>query len=124
VNRLPVLNHISLSDADRADHLTSLYYDVICRLCRVEGAHASPPPIFVTAIAHGRTRQAQGYSAAMLVEESRLFEIVTFGILSLHRREFDQSKLLLDIAVIADEVDTQLTESVRSLVEAQTACVS
>jgi hypothetical protein len=49
----------------------------------------------------------------MLVEESRLFQVVTFHTLHLHRSEIDHHQVLADIAVIADEVDLQLMQAVR-----------
>jgi hypothetical protein len=49
----------------------------------------------------------------MLVEESRLFQVVTFQTLHLHQGELDHDQLLADVAVIADEVDLQLTQAVR-----------
>jgi hypothetical protein len=114
VNRVPELTDIPLSDVDRADHLPKLYYDLICRL-RAKDACL---PVYAAATAHGQRRRRQGYSAGMLVEESRLFEVVTFQTLHLYRDELAQNRLLLDVAVIADEADAQLTETVRSLVEA------
>jgi hypothetical protein len=51
----------------------------------------------------------------MLIEESRIFQIVTFGMLHLHRSELAQRRLLRDVVVIADEADAQLMEAVRSL---------
>jgi hypothetical protein len=51
----------------------------------------------------------------MLVDESRVFQVATFGVLHLHRSELDQTKVLSDVVVIADEVDAQLMETVRSL---------
>jgi hypothetical protein len=62
---------------------------------------------------HGQKRRLQGYSPAMLVEESRVFQVVTFQTLHFHRGELDQHQLLLDVVVIADEVDLQLTQAVR-----------
>jgi hypothetical protein len=53
----------------------------------------------------------------MLVEESRVFQVVTFHALSLHHSELDQNRVLLDVMIIADEVDAQLMESVRCLTE-------
>lgn len=61
---------------------------------------------------HGQARRLQGYSPTMLVEESRLFEVVTFHTLHLHQSELDQGQLLADIIVIADEVDLQLMQAV------------
>ena len=65
------------------------------------------------ATAHRQLRRLQGYSPAMLVEESRLFQVVTFHTLHLHQSELDQGQLLLDVMVIADEVDLQLMQAVR-----------
>ena len=63
----------------------------------------------------------QGYSVAMLVEESRLFEVSTFGTLHRHWRELDQNQVLSDVMIIADEADRQLTVAVSSFMSAQAA---
>jgi hypothetical protein len=46
-----------------------------------------------------------------------VFQVVTFRTLGLHCRELDQNQVLLDVMIIADEVDAQLVESVRCLTE-------
>jgi hypothetical protein len=112
VNLISELTDIPLSDADRSGHLPKLYSDLISRLRLPKEVR---PPISAHATAHGQKRREQGYSPAMLIEESRIFQIVTFGTLHLHRSELDQRRLLLDIVVIADEADAQLMEAVRSL---------
>src|ERR1035441_1758033 len=78
VNLVPELTHIPLSDAERTGHLPELYRDLICRLRLAKDVH---PPISFAAAAHGQVRCAQGYSASMLVDESRVFEVATFGTL-------------------------------------------
>ena len=113
VNLIPELTDIPLSDADRTGHLPKLYYDLISRL-RLKDAH-SPNS---AAAAHGQTRCAQGYSAAMLVEESRVFQVTTFATLHLHRSELDEKQVLLYVMVIVDESYAQLIETFRSLVGA------
>ena len=112
VNLVPELTENKLSDADRTGHLPKLYQDLICRL-RI--AKSAKPTVSIAAAAHGKVRRAQGYSASMLIEESRVFQVATFSTLHLHQSELDQNQLLLDIMVIADEVDAQLKETVRSL---------
>jgi hypothetical protein len=72
------------------------------------------PHISTSASAHGNMRFMQGYSPAMLVEESRIFQVSTFNTLNLHQSELDLTQVLLDVIVIADEADRQLTESMRS----------
>jgi hypothetical protein len=116
VNLVPELTNTPLSDADRTGHLPKLYYDLISRLRLAKDV---PPPISTAAAAHGEIRRGQGYSASMLIEESRVFQVATFGTLHLHQSELDQSQVLLDVMVIADEVDAQLMETVRSLMAAK-----
>jgi hypothetical protein len=111
VNRVPKLTNVPLSDADRTGYLPKLYHDLISRLRLHKDAE---PPVSASAAAHGQIRLAQGYSASMLVEESRLFEVATFGTLHLHQGELNQSQVLSDVMVIADEVDAQLTETMRT----------
>jgi hypothetical protein len=116
---VPALKSVPLSDADRAGHLPRLFADLLCRLRLATGDDS---PISVIApTAHGRARFAQGYSVDMLVEESRIFEVSTFGTLHLHWRELDQNQALLDVMIIADEADRQLTDAVRGFMAAQAA---
>ena len=112
VNLVPELTDIPLSDVARTGHLPKLYFDLISRLRLAKDAH---PPISIAAAAHGQIRSAQGHSASMLIEESRVFQVATFHTLHLHKSELDQNQLLLDVMVVADEVDAQLKETVRSL---------
>jgi hypothetical protein len=118
VNLLPELTRIPLSDADRAGHLDKLLHDLICRLRLAEDG---PRLVSASATAHGQARRSQGYSAEMLVEESRIFQVTTFHTLHLHHSELNQDKLLLDVMVIADEADAQLMEAVRTLTEPKPA---
>ena len=111
VNLLPELTRIPLNDEDRAGHLPKLFHDVTCRLRLSKDARM---PVSGSAGAHGQRRRDQGYSPALLVEESRLFEVVTFRTLHLHKSELDQDQLFLDIMVIADEVDLQLMHAVKA----------
>jgi len=116
VNLVPALTAVHLNDVDRTGHLPKLFQDLICRL---RLARDAKPPISATAAAHGKVRLAQGYSAPMLVEESRLFQVSTFGTLHLYQNELNQSEILLDVMVIADEVDSQLAETMTTFIESQ-----
>jgi hypothetical protein len=110
VKLLPELTCIPLNDDERTSHLPKLFRDLTCRLRLAKGAHLRASG---AAIAHGKRRREQGYSPAMLVEESRLFQVVTFQTLHLHQSELDASEVLSDIVVIVDEVDLQLSKAVR-----------
>jgi hypothetical protein len=102
VNLVPELTEIPLSDLNRTAHLIKLYSDLISRLRLPKDAES---PVSVAAAAHGQIRRAQGYTPSMLIEESRLFQVATFGTLNLHQNELDHSQVLADAMVIADKVD-------------------
>jgi hypothetical protein len=118
VNLIPHLTNIVLSDTDRSDHLPQLFKDLITRLRHDRDAKQ---PFSFAAAAHGGMRFAQGYSVSMLVEELRIFQVSTFGTLHTHQSELDQNQMLLDVIIIADEADRQLTQSVSSFMAAQKA---
>ena len=50
----------------------------------------------------------------MLVDESRITEVIVFGMLQSNLNSLDFSLLLPDVMAIADEVDAQLTQSMDS----------
>ncbi|HET6842213.1 MAG TPA: hypothetical protein VFK06_11100 [Candidatus Angelobacter sp.] len=116
VNMVPDVTRVPLSDDERTGHLPKLFHDLIRRL-RLDSD--AKPPISIAAAAHGKMRFKQGYTPAMLIEESRAFQVSTFGTLHLYQKKLDQNKVLLDVMIIADEVDAQLKETVRSLMEAK-----
>jgi hypothetical protein len=122
VNLIPELTKISLSDADRTAHLPTLLNDCIdrLRLPRLPRDQVvTEPPISIAAAEHGKRRFAQGYSAPMLVEESRIFQVTTFRTLQIYHRRLNQNEVLLDVMTIADEADGQLAETVRSFMAAK-----
>jgi hypothetical protein len=110
VSLLPELTEIPLSDEDRSQHLPRLFHDLACRLRLTKDIRLLASS---AATAHGQKRRLQGYSPAMLVEESRLFQVVTFQTLHLHQYELDQDQVLSAVMVIADEADLQLAQAVR-----------
>jgi hypothetical protein len=63
------------------------------------------------ATAHGFNRRAQGYTPAMLVEESRMLQVSIFQTLQNNLNLVDFSVLLLGVMTIADEVDSQLAQT-------------
>jgi hypothetical protein len=129
VNLVADLTKIPLSDADRTSHLPRLFNDCIDRLRLPRLPRDTEPPISllehsIAATEHGERRFAQGYSAPMLVEEARLFQVTTFRTLHLHHRRLNQDEVLLDVMTIADEADGQLAETVRSFMAARAATLA
>jgi DNA-binding response OmpR family regulator len=120
VRKTEELNFHSLADADRTGHLPELMKDIAGRLreTRIVEAIARPSP---AALEHGRLRYRQGYDAPMMVQESRILQVCLFETIQRNIGTVDFSSVLPDIMLIADEVDSQLTQSVRSFLELQSA---
>jgi DNA-binding response OmpR family regulator len=108
------LTWIPLSFAERTGHLPNLIADLIhrLRLPAVDKAEFS-----MAAHAHGNLRRRQGYTAAMIVEESRILQVSIFNTLQSNLARVDFSKVLLEVMIIADEVDSQLKQAILSFVE-------
>jgi hypothetical protein len=68
-------------------------------------------------LAHGRVRSEQGYTAAMLVEESRILQVCIFQTLRNNLSAVDLALVLTDVMTIADEVDSQLKQTMTSFSE-------
>jgi RsbT co-antagonist protein rsbRD N-terminal domain len=98
---------VPLNYDDRTGHLPQLLSDVIARLHLDTSTKA---PLSVAASHHGDLRRKQGYSVAMVVEESRLLQVCLFTTLHKHTKQLDYEKLLPDVVTIADEVDAQLKQ--------------
>jgi DNA-binding response OmpR family regulator len=105
------LTSIPLSHGQRTGHLPKLLDDLIVRLRLDSGLPAS---ISIAAHDHGELRCKQGYTAAMIVEESRILQVSIFSTLRNNLRTVEFTKLLRDVVVIADEVDSQLRQAMHS----------
>src|ERR1700722_7481001 len=109
------LNHVSLSDQERTGYLPKLIDDLIIRLIEPNArGEKSDSLCSKAAVAHGKMRQMQGYTPAMLVHDSRILQLILFGTLQKNLSAIDFSLLLPDVMTIADEVDSQLTQAVDS----------
>ena len=108
------LTCIPLSFEDRTGHLPNLLADLIYRLRLPPNAKAD---VSIPAREHGELRRKQGYTAAMVVEESRILQVSVFSTLQNNLPRVDFSKVLRDVITIADEVDSQLKQAMFSYVE-------
>jgi hypothetical protein len=62
-------------------------------------------------------RRSQGYSAALIVEESRMLQVSIFKTLQASLHLLDFSHLLISVMTIADEVDAQLKNAMDAYVD-------
>src|ERR1700675_812506 len=109
VEKEPDLSRIQLNFQERTGHLPRLLHDVIARLRIDKGTKA---PVSVAASHHGELRRKQGYTAAMVVDESRILQVSIFSMLHKNAHRVKFSKLLPDVVTSADEVDAQLKQQI------------
>jgi DNA-binding response OmpR family regulator len=119
VNHDPEVARITLTDHERTGHLPKLLKELVHRL-RI------PRPLGTKqvsegAVQHGKVRHSQGYSVAMIIEESRILQVSIFHTLQTNLTRVNFSLLLIDVMTIADEVDSQLKQTVVSFSEAAAA---
>ncbi|MGD0097896.1 MAG: hypothetical protein ABSB60_15510 [Terracidiphilus sp.] len=111
----PELAMIPLSREDRCMHLPEMFRELVSRL-------RNPLPLGTHALTsaaahnHGCLRRDQGYTAAMLVVESRILQVSIFQTLQLHVEDTKPGVLLMYIMAIADEVDSQLAQAMKSYI--------
>ena len=118
VNLTKELVSLPLSEQERTFHLPEMMNNIAERLrkTRVIEAIASPSP---AAVAHGQLRYRQGYTAPLMVQESRILQVCIFETIQRNMASVDFSVVLPDIMLIADEVDSQLTQSVDGFLKMQ-----
>jgi DNA-binding response OmpR family regulator len=99
----------------RSGHLPLLFHDLIARL-RSSAALGSKDMVSASAQEHGILRRKQGYTAAMMVEESRMLQVSIFRTLQENLTSIDFSIVLIGVMTIADEVDSQLSQAMESYI--------
>jgi CheY-like chemotaxis protein len=116
VKRNKKLTAVSMSREQRVGHIPKILIDLVHRL-RSFKSLGSSELVSAAAEEHGRFRRQQGYSAAMLVEESRMLQVSIFETLQKNLACIDFSILLNSVMTIADEVDAQLSQAMDSYME-------
>jgi hypothetical protein len=107
---------IPMTAADRSAHLPAMFRDLVSRL-------RSPLPLGTRALTsdsaheHGLSRREQGYTPAMMVEESRMLQVSIFQTLQMNLATLNPDVLLVDVMAIADEVDSQLAQAMTSYIK-------
>jgi CheY-like chemotaxis protein len=106
---------VPLSFEERTSHLPRVFADLVSRL-ESDKPIGSKELVSVAALGHGINRRRQGYTAAMLVEESRMLQVCIFDTLQKNLATIDFSKVLIDVMTIADEIDSQLSQAMDSYI--------
>jgi CheY-like chemotaxis protein len=106
---------VPLSYEQRCGHLPEVFSDLVHRL-RSSKPIGSKELVSDAAARHGINRRQQGYTAAMVVEESRMLQVCIFQTLQENLASIDFSILLIGVMTIADEVDSQLSQAMASYI--------
>jgi CheY-like chemotaxis protein len=109
----PTLMSIPMTYEQRCEHLPVIFRELVSRL-RSNRPIGSKELTSACAVEHGINRFRQGYSAAMLVEESRMLQVSIFHTLQNNLVNIDYSVLLVGVMTIADEIDFQLSQAITS----------
>jgi CheY-like chemotaxis protein len=109
------LTIVQLTGEQRTGHLPRLIQELVQRL-RVPRSLGTKQASDA-AVQHGKVRQSQGYSVPMIVEESRILQVSIFQTLQNNLSSVDFNSLLTDVMTIADEVDSQLKQTLVSFAE-------
>ena len=115
VEKEETLMAVPLSREARCKHLPQLFRDLARRLLALQplGTRELKSE---AASSHGFDRRRQGYTAAMMVEESSILQVTIFHTLQKNLGTIDFSVLLLGVMTIADEVDSQLSQAMKSYI--------
>jgi DNA-binding response OmpR family regulator len=106
---------VFLGYKERSAHLPNLFGDLVCRL-RYPLPLGTRALVSTAAAQHGLDRRRQGYTAAMMVEESRMLQVSIFQTLQNNLYRVNFSLVLVGVMAIADEVDSQLAQAMVSYV--------
>jgi DNA-binding response OmpR family regulator len=106
---------INMTYEQRTCHLPQVFRDLVSRLESAKPI-GSKELISEDASEHGINRRRQGYTAAMMVEESRMLQVCIFDTLQHNLATIDFSVLLVGVMTIADEIDAQLSQAMDSYI--------
>jgi len=106
----PSSSSLYLTQDEQCAHPPEMFGDLVHRLLH-------PPPLGSRALrspaasAHGKLRLEQGYTRAMMVEESRMLQVAAFQTLQRNVEDTEPGVLPLYVMTSADEVDSQLAQA-------------
>jgi DNA-binding response OmpR family regulator len=101
---------VSLSDADRKDHVPALLDAAVAHA----GDRLTREGFQKAAEHHGTLRYQQGYSVPMIILEARLLQDVIAECIRSNFLAMDLSNLISDMNRMSDTISTELQESTRA----------
>src|ERR1700690_214441 len=118
VEEIPELTSIPLAAKDRTAYLPEFINSITTRLHGDRTVAVIDRPC-AAAVTHGQVRYRQGYTAPLIVQESRLLQVSIFEAIQRNLGTVNFTGVLPDIMIIADEVDSQLKQTIGSFLSTQ-----
>ena len=118
VEQIAELAALTLTAKERTEYLPAMMHSIATRL-RSDRSMEGTDCICPAAVAHGQLRYRQGYTAPLIVQESRILQICIFETIERNLPTVDFTTVLSDIMIIADEVDQQLKQAIDSFLTVQ-----
>jgi len=115
IQKDPKVMTVALTYEQRTGYLAQVFRDLVLRLrsSKPIGTREFESP---AAAQHGLNRRRHGYTAAMMVEESRMLQVSIFQSLQDNLPSIDFSVVLVGVMTIADEIDSQLSQAMASYI--------
>ncbi len=113
VEQVRELAALALAPQERTANLPEIVKSIPVRLRdvrEIEAIDRNSP----AAVALGKLRFCQGYSAPLILQESRLLQVSIFETIQRNLATVDFSTVLPDVMIIADEVDSQFKQTIAS----------
>ncbi|HME36286.1 MAG TPA: response regulator [Candidatus Sulfotelmatobacter sp.] len=120
VEQVRELASVPLQAKERSEYLPEIIKSITARLRAARPLEVADRASH-SAVAHGQLRYRQGYTAPLIVQESRLLQVSIFETIERNLDRLDFTSLLPDVMIIADEADSQLTQSIGSFLTMQRA---
>jgi DNA-binding NtrC family response regulator len=106
----PDINLIRISDSERIDHLPSVLNAAVNL---VHGDQITSKDMEAAAM-HGGTRSRQGYTAPLIIRETRLLHVMVMRCVQKNLLSIDISRLIPDLISTSETIEMLAEESVRS----------
>jgi DNA-binding response OmpR family regulator len=118
VEQVEGLTALPLSPKERTAYLPEMIGNITSRL-RLTRVIEAIDTLCPAAVAHGQIRHRQGYTAPLIVQESRILQVCIFETVERNMATVNFPTLMADVMIVADEVDAQLKQTIESFLTMQ-----
>jgi hypothetical protein len=118
VEQVEELTALPLSPKERTAYLPEMIGNITSRL-RLTRVIEAIDTLCPAAVAHGQIRHRQGYTAPLIVQESRILQVCIFETVERNMATVNFPTLMADVMIVADEVDAQLKQTIESFLTMQ-----